>query len=85
MKEQVIDKMSNLVTSAFGLVAALAWNDAIKGIFAHYYKKGEGLSAHITYAVIVTIVAVLATVSIARAAATVKDLTGAEEEEKKKS
>jgi len=30
MKKEIIDKMSVLITTAFGLVAALSWNDAIK-------------------------------------------------------
>jgi len=33
MKSEVIDKLGALVTAAFGLVAALAWNGAIKAIF----------------------------------------------------
>ena len=33
MKKQVIEKIAALVTAAFGLVAALAWNDTIKAIF----------------------------------------------------
>lgn len=80
MKEQLIDKMSALITSAFGLVAALAWNDAIKAIFARYYKHGEGLSAQVIYACIVTVVAVILTIWIGRAAGKIKDLT---KEEKK--
>ena len=33
LKQEVMDKISALVTAAFGLVAALAWNDAIKAVF----------------------------------------------------
>lgn len=33
MKSQVIEKLSVLVITAFGLVAALAWNEAIKAMF----------------------------------------------------
>ncbi|TNE52219.1 MAG: hypothetical protein EP343_02120 [Deltaproteobacteria bacterium] len=79
MTEQILDKMSNLMTSAFGLVAALAWNDAIKALFAKYYAKGEGIGAQFVYASIVTIVAVVAAVWIGRVAAKVKEVTGAEE------
>ena len=81
MKEQLVDKMSNLITSAFGLVAALAWNDAIKAIFANYYQKGEGVQAMVIYAVVVTVVAVVATTWIGRAAGKIKELTA--EEQKK--
>jgi len=82
MREQLIEKMSGLIISAFGLVAALAWNDAIKGIFAHYYKKGDELSAQITYAIIVTLVAVIVTVWIGRIAGKIKDLVHDENLEK---
>ena len=33
MKKIVLDKFSTLIISAFGLVAALAWNEAIKALF----------------------------------------------------
>ncbi|WP_372366218.1 DUF5654 family protein [Candidatus Uabimicrobium sp. HlEnr_7] len=74
MKEQIVEKMAILVTSAFGLVAALAWNDAIKKIFEQYYpNRGEGISAQIVYAVIVTVIAVFAAVLVGRAAGKEKE------------
>lgn len=66
MKKEVIEKMSALVTAAFGLVAALAWNDAIKsGI------ESLGLTAYgpWVYAIIVTVIAVIATIWIGKIAA----------------
>ncbi|HJK65977.1 MAG TPA: DUF5654 family protein, partial [Methanocorpusculum sp.] len=33
----VIDKLSALITAAFGLVAALAWNSAIQEIFKEVF------------------------------------------------
>ena len=33
MKKDVIEKLAALITAAFGLVAAVAWNDAIKSLF----------------------------------------------------
>ena len=33
MKKDVLEKLIALITAAFGLVAALAWNDAIKALF----------------------------------------------------
>ncbi len=66
MKKEIIDKMSALITAAFGLVAALAWNDAIKsGI------EALGLTAYgpWLYAIVVTVIAVIMTVWIGRIAA----------------
>ncbi|CAN5906742.1 hypothetical protein BH23ACT11_BH23ACT11_00500 [soil metagenome] len=33
MSSEVLDKILQLMTAAFGLVAALAWNEAIQGLF----------------------------------------------------
>lgn len=69
MKEGIIEKISTLVTGAFGLVAALAWNSAIQAIFAKYYQQpGEGVIGLLLYALFVTIIAVIATIWVGRAA-----------------
>ena len=66
MRKDVIEKLAALITAAFGLVAALAWNEAIQEIFRIFFGEEEGLWAMITYAVIVTIIAVAVTIWIAR-------------------
>jgi len=68
MKKDVIEKLAALITAAFGLVAALAWNDAIKAIFQRVFGEQGSLGAMITYAVVVTIIAVLAAIWIGKAA-----------------
>jgi hypothetical protein len=67
LRLQVLEKTSALVTAAFGLVAALAWNETVKAVIAKYYAAGDGLSALLLYAVLVTILAVVASVLVARA------------------
>lgn len=73
MKKDVIEKLAQLVTAAFGLVAALAWNDAIKSLFADggalYFMATYGPWV---YAVIVTVVAVAAAIWVGRLADRVK-------------
>jgi hypothetical protein len=69
MKNAVIEKMAALITAAFGLVAALAWNDAIKAIFKAVFGTAEGIGPMLTYAVIVTVMAVLVTLWIGRMSA----------------
>ena len=59
MKKEVVEKVSNLLIAAFGLVAALAWNGAIQAIFQKYYANGTGIGAQLFYAIIVTVIAVL--------------------------
>ncbi|MCX6814173.1 MAG: DUF5654 family protein [Candidatus Aenigmarchaeota archaeon] len=69
ISKDVIDKIAALMTAAFGLVAALAWNDAIKSSI-----QSLGLEAYgpWLYAIIVTIIAVVATIYIGRMAAKAK-------------
>ena len=46
-----------MVTTALGLVPALAWNDAIQTLFQQFRgSAGGALAAKIFYAVLVTIV-----------------------------
>ena len=68
MKSGVIEKIAALLTAAFGLVAALAWNGAIQAIFKKVFGTAEGIVPMLAYAVIVTIIAVIVTIQIANAA-----------------
>ena len=73
IKTEVIDKIAALVTAAFGLVAALAWNDAIKTIFKEVFGEQSTIGPMLLYAIIVTIIAVILTIIVARAAAKAKE------------
>ena len=75
MKKDVIEKIATLITAAFGLVAALAWNDAIKALFVGPCgSESAGPLCAISgggpwvYAVLVTILAVIATIWIGKVA-----------------
>lgn len=70
----MIEKMAALITAAFGLVAALAWNDLIKTIFTEIFGEVVAIGAMIIYAVIVTIIAVILTMMVARASAKAKSI-----------
>ncbi len=72
MKKDVIEKLAALITAAFGLVAALAWNDTIKAIFKAVFGSADSIGAMVVYAVVVTIIAVFATIWIAKAAENAK-------------
>ena len=72
LKTEILDKISALVTAAFGLVAALAWNDAIKTIFKEVFGESNTIGPMVLYAVIVTIIAVILTIVVARAVANAK-------------
>jgi len=66
MKAEVMEKIAALITTAFGLVAALAWNGAIRAIFEAIFGSADNIAAMLTYAVVVTIIAILVTIWIAR-------------------
>ncbi|MBT3940782.1 hypothetical protein HOD83_01100 [Candidatus Woesearchaeota archaeon] len=69
MKRDVLEKMTALITAAFGLVAALAWNDTIKALFVTVFGTADTLWAMLTYAIIVTLIAVYVTIKLAKATA----------------
>jgi isocitrate/isopropylmalate dehydrogenase len=65
-KVQVLETMAALITAAFGMVAALAWNEAIKAMVAAVFGSADDMMGMIVYAIIVTILAVVMTLLIAR-------------------
>ncbi len=72
LKVEVLDKIAALVTAAFGLVAALAWNEAIKAVFKEIFGAEDAIGPMLMYAIIVTIAAVILTIVVARAASNAK-------------
>lgn len=70
--KELIDQMVTLATSGFGLVAALAWNEAIQAFVKEYIEKfypgGAGIISKFIYAVLITIFAVLITYQLSRLA-----------------
>jgi membrane protein YdbS with pleckstrin-like domain len=71
-KDEVLTQIAALLTAAFGLVAALAWNGAIQALFKQVFGTADSLNAQLVYAIIVTIIAVIVTIWIARAVAHAK-------------
>lgn len=76
MKKDVTEKLSALIIAAFGLVAALAWNEAIKALFlGPCGTEGAGALCALSsggpwvYAIFVTILAVLAAIWVGKVGA----------------
>lgn len=69
-----VDKVVTLVTGAMGLVAALAWNDAIRKLFERIFgTQGSGdITAMFIYAIIVTAAVVVVTYRLTRIVEKVK-------------
>ncbi len=63
--------MIALSSAALGLVAALAWNDAIKETIKQFLGSDESLASKYIYAILATIIAVVVVVILARIAAKV--------------
>jgi len=64
MLSKVMGRMVTLFTAAFGVVAALAWDDTVKTMFQMYYPfpgTESELRAKFTYAMVVTGIAVCIT------------------------
>ena len=74
LKQEILDKIAALVTAAFGLVAALAWNDAIKAVFKEIFGTADAVGPMLIYAIMVTVIAVILTIIVARAAAKAKSV-----------
>lgn len=68
MKKEVIEKLVALITAAFGLVAALAWNGAIQETFKRMFGDQSSIIAMFIYAGVVTIIAVFVIIWISKLA-----------------
>jgi len=81
-KLQFVTTFTALITAAFGLVAALAWNEAIKAAVALVIKTDNGaVWGLVVYAVLVTILAVVMVIIITRSAKKLNDQIKAEKKE----
>ncbi|OGI25632.1 MAG: hypothetical protein A3J76_06180 [Candidatus Moranbacteria bacterium RBG_13_45_13] len=70
-----VEKVITLMTGAMGLVAALAWNDAIRKLFERIFgTQGSGdITAMFIYAIIITAAIVLVTYRLTRIAEKIKN------------
>ena len=70
LHKELVTQMVMLSTAGFGLVAALAWNEAIQSFVNTYVVKyispGSGVLSRFIYAIIITVVAVLITYQLAK-------------------
>lgn len=64
--KEMLKTMSVLMTTAFAFVAGAAWNGAIQALIEQFLPKGDAAVSLLIYAVIVTIIAVVATLIIGR-------------------
>jgi len=72
IKIEVLDKLSTLIAAAFGFVAAFAWNETFKAIIHSFVGEDATIIVLLGYSIIITIVAVLLIIGVARASAKAK-------------
>lgn len=69
-KQELLKQMVTLATAGFGLVAALAWNEAIQAFVTEYVDKyisvGSGIISRFIYAIIITAFAVVVTYQLTK-------------------
>ena len=64
----LIQTMITLASASLGLVAALAWNEAIKATITQVFGTSSSLAGLYAYAVLATVLAVVILLLLARAA-----------------
>jgi hypothetical protein len=66
-----LQTMITLASASLGLVAALAWNEAIKAIIQRILGPSDSVGGLLLYAILATAIAVIVVMLLARAAARV--------------
>jgi len=72
-KEEIKRQTAGYMTAALGLVAGLAWNDAIKSLIEAFYPFAkDGVFAKFFYAILITIIVVFISISLLRPSSAVE-------------
>ncbi len=67
IKKEVSQRVLGYILAAFGLVAGLAWNEAIKGFIEYLFPLSKNtVLVKFIYAVVITIVVVIVSIYLAR-------------------
>lgn len=70
LRQELIKQMVTLATAGFGVVAALAWNEAIQAFVREYIdqyiSRGSGILSRFVYALLITAFAVFVTYQLTK-------------------
>lgn len=64
LRKEFFERFAVLASGAFTFVAGLAWNEAVQSLIQHYISPGKTVLSQLIYAMIVTIVAIIAIMQI---------------------
>lgn len=66
LHDHVIDRSFYIIIAAIGLIAALAWDDALHSLFIHWFGNTESLAMKMIYAFSITVIAALVSIILGR-------------------
>lgn len=67
IKKEAGSKISGYIVTALGLVAGLAWNDAVKSLIENFFPaKEQTVWAKFTYAALLTLIVVILSIYLVR-------------------
>lgn len=67
LEKEIREKTLGYIITSFGLVAGLAWNDAIKAFIDRFFSDpGNGLKAKFLYAIVLTAIVVAVSLYLSR-------------------
>ena len=78
-KMAFLRRVADLSTAALGLVAALAWNEAITSLVKTYIPEASATISLFLYAIFITLVAVILTIPISNAVQRLENKDGQKE------
>lgn len=68
IRREIKERMASYIITAFGLVAGLAWNDAVKALIEYLFPFGTNtLSAKFIYAILISLAVVIITSYLVKA------------------
>jgi hypothetical protein len=84
VKQEIRDKTVGYIVTALGLVAGLAWNDAVKGLIEYLFPAQKNtLQAKFIYAIIITLFIVFLSVYLVKFFRKDKEMPDSKEVKKK--
>jgi low affinity Fe/Cu permease len=59
VSDNFFDRLATIVVALVGLLAAFAWDEALKEIFVEIFPHASSLAIHLVYAIILTLLTVI--------------------------